>query len=590
MQLGSLKGAALGLLVAAATMGTAAAAGSGSGPVLVRDVQTGSDRLGSALQPSTPDEYIQPDTQIEPSIAVNPNNPQNVVIGYQEGRVDGGGDATNGYAVTFDGGQTWTNGEMPGLTSYPDQTTTGPFDRASDAVVAFGPNNDVYFSSLVFNSESSSLHTGNGNVDSLGQAARSGMAINVSHNGGRTWSGPVFFDDDQLDGLNDKNWVVVDNSSAAGHHKGRVYVVWDRVIAGMVYDYCDPDPVVGNSGCDNLSNWAFGGKFQVDMLPTYVAEAIGSYPLVLPDGSLGIIFDSQEGGAPVGIQQDQSETLLTDTSSVLTSVVARGAGSVPFGAPLVFGPPVAIAGNDSTGVRAQRAGSLPSAAVDPVSGTMYVAWEDGRLHTEANPVNDIMVSSSTDEGLTWSAPLKVNVGTTTDYLDNYNAMISVSPDEVVHVGYMQRQEADHLSGFSPSAHTVYQESSDGGKTWSAPLRVDSFDNNLYYGAFSRHGTFQGDYNEIASANGVSYIVRASSAPATPGEPPALVPDPAQPDQLILPDTGKGHQHQAMWVSVISSEPGTNVPETAWTPVLLLIGGPLLGLQVLRRRRRARLSA
>src|SRR4029077_2680578 len=145
----------------------------------------------------------------EPSIAVNPNDPQNVVIGYQEGRVDGGGDATNGYAVTFDGGQTWTNGEMPGLTSYPNQATTGPFDRASDAVVAFGPNNDVYFSSLVFNSETSSLHTGNGTVDSQGQAARSGMAINVSHNGGKTWSGPVSFDDDQLDGLNDKNWIVV---------------------------------------------------------------------------------------------------------------------------------------------------------------------------------------------------------------------------------------------------------------------------------------------------------------------------------------------------------------------------------------------
>jgi hypothetical protein len=217
-------------LAAAVATVLAVAAGAGShsvsaqsGPALLRDAATGSDLLGSRTQASTPSDYIQPDTQIEPSVAVNPNNPLDVVTGYQEGRVSGGGDATNGWATSLDGGRTWVHGELPGLTSYPGQT--GPFDRASDAVVAFGPNNDVYFSSLVFD-------------DTSGNALRSGMAINVSKDGGLTWSQPVFFADDMLAGLNDKNWVTVDTSDAPGHHKGRVYVVWDRV-AAVYYDYCD---------------------------------------------------------------------------------------------------------------------------------------------------------------------------------------------------------------------------------------------------------------------------------------------------------------------------------------------------------------
>jgi len=112
-------------------------------PTLIHDVRTGSDPLGSKV-PAAPDpiqDYVQPDTQAEPSIAVNPANPLNVVTAYQEGRIADGGDATNGFATSFDGGATWTSGELPGLTTYPGQG--GVFQRASDAVVAFVVNGDT---------------------------------------------------------------------------------------------------------------------------------------------------------------------------------------------------------------------------------------------------------------------------------------------------------------------------------------------------------------------------------------------------------------------------------------------------------------
>jgi len=521
------------LALTAATSAVVAAIGGGpaaghaqGGSVLIRDVRTGFDLLGSKSQPSTPTDYIQPDTQIEPSIAVNPHNPLNAVAVYQEGRVAGGGDATNGFATTFDGGRSWRYGEAPGLTSYPGQT--GPFDRASDAVVAFGPNNDVYLSSLVFD-------------DTSDQALRSGMAINVSKDGGLTWSQPVFFADDMLEGLNDKNWVVVDNSDATGHHKGRVYVVWDRV-AAVFYDYCD-------SGCDQLSNWALGGTFQqLDLPPAYVTQAIGATPVVLNDGSLAVIFDAAAGGIPTGTNFEQTLTSLA--TSRLTVVTAPLAGTQPFPTPLIWGPPIYIADNRGSQPRSQRAGSLPSAAYDTKNGILWVGWEDARLHTEAAPENDAFVASSSDGGVTWSAPMKLDPSTPNDHIDRFNVSVSAGTDGSVHVAYRQRVEADDPAKFSPAVDTMYQESSDGGKTWTAPMKVNLVADDARYGAFSRLGTFHGDYNGIATSGPYSYVVRAESYAMTPGEPVALTlaPTSTQPDQMAL--TGKAHQHQQVWVAVV----------------------------------------
>src|SRR5438874_7636005 len=272
--------ALLSLVAAGASMPAGAA--QSPAPKLVRDVKTGSDTLGS-LTPPAPDpiqDYVQPDTEIEPSIAVNPANPQNVVAVYQEGRIANGGDATNGYATSFDAGRTWSAGELPNLTTYPHQG--GVFERASDAVVAFGPNNLVYANSLVFDQ-----NTGNG--------LRSGIAVNVSKNGGRTWTDPVILQDDQLGGTNDKNWIVVDNSSAPGHHKGRVYVVWDRV-APVVYDYCDHD-------CGKVANWR--PNLQTLAPVVFPGQGIGAYPMVMKNGGLGIVIDTTNVGAPTGSDEPE---------------------------------------------------------------------------------------------------------------------------------------------------------------------------------------------------------------------------------------------------------------------------------------------
>ena len=91
-----------------------------------------------------------------------------------------------------------------------------------------------------------------------------------------------------------------------------------------------------------------------------------------------------------------------------------------------------------------------------------------------------------------------------------------------------------------------------------------------------------------------------------GEPVALTPDPTNAEQLVLPDAGKTHQHQRMYVAVIgpaqpattgtpdanASTPTTTAggsPNTAASSAAamaaVLAGAGLLGIGGLQRRRR-----
>jgi hypothetical protein len=515
---------AVGALIAVGLAGAVSASGAApSGPSLVWDVKTGSDRLGS-LTPAAPDpiqDYVQPDTQIEPSIAVNPANPRNVVAAYQEGRIADGGDATNGYATSLDGGKTWATGELPGLTTYPGQG--GVFERASDAVVAFGPGNVVYANSLVFD------FTKNNGL-------RSGIAVNVSNDGGVHWSAPVFIQDDMLGGLNDKNWITVDMGTGPGHHKGRVYVVWDRV-APVLYDYCDHN-------CDRLSNWLPSFKTIPGLV--FPGQGLGAYPVVTKSGALAIVMNALSGGVPQPSGPDELD--VKPGTDELVSIAAPAAGSTPYPAPLAFLPPVDIATNRSAGVPAQRAGSLPAAAADPVSGTIYAVWEDARYRTDGT--NDAVMSRSFDGGLSWTAPQRINPGSTTDHVDHYNVTVAVGAHGVVQVAYRRRDESGKGPLYTPAIDTYYQQSTDGGSTFTAPLKVNITPSNAYYDAFSRDGSFEGDYNQIASAGGYTYVVRAQGQPSYKNEPPPLIPNPDGSNTLVLTAAGKGHQHQSVWVAQI----------------------------------------
>jgi hypothetical protein len=486
----------------AAPAGQAATVKAGE-PVLLRDHLAGFDALSKHVGPE------QVDTTIEPSIAVNPKNPLNAVIGFQVGRVDAGGDATNGYATTFDGGRTWTNGIIPGLT----RGHGGTFDRASDAVVAFGDDNQVYFSSLIFN-------------DTTGEALQSAIVNNTSLDGGRTW-GPVdVVQDDPGGGLNDKNWVTVDNGTEAGHHHGRVYVSWDRV-AGVIVKYSD----------DQGRTWVPASPVYTPN--GYAGQGISAYPVVKPNGDLFLAFMAD--AAPPALTLAPGDELGEAISglSKVSSATFVGAGTVPTGVPLPQAVVASVHTYSGNAIRHQRAGTLLAADVDPTTGRVYVVWEDSLFRTDA--ANDAVLAWS-DNGFQWSAPVRVNPGKTDDDLDHYNPSVAVHKDGTVDVIWRQRQESSSsdVSTYSVDVNTYLARSHDHGQHFGTPLKVDLSPSDTRFGAFSRGGLFQGDYDQVATAGDLTYVVRSESyAPSSRT---------AAPD---VPSATTDH-HQPTWVAVVGT--------------------------------------
>ena len=64
-----------------------------------------------------------------------------IVTAFQVARIYGGGGADVGFATSTDGGKTWTNGYLPGLTIY---YGNGPNQAASDPMVAYDPLHNVW--------------------------------------------------------------------------------------------------------------------------------------------------------------------------------------------------------------------------------------------------------------------------------------------------------------------------------------------------------------------------------------------------------------------------------------------------------------
>ena len=172
-----------------------------------------------------------------------------------------------------------------------------------------------------------------------------------------------------------------------------------------------------------------------------------------------------------------------------------------------------------------------------------------------------MFSVSTNEGQSWSAAKPINPPPRDDKVDHYLVSVAVGEDGTVHVTYRVRDESAPAPLFTDQIDTYYQQSRDGGKTWSDPLKVNSQPSQPWYGAFSRNGTFEGDYEETASSGGYTYVTRDQGAAASPGEPQALtatVPNSNDSSNscadsagcVTLTAAGKGHQHQATWVALI----------------------------------------
>ncbi|MCH9650399.1 MAG: glycoside hydrolase [Deltaproteobacteria bacterium] len=137
-----------------------------------------------------------------------------------------------------------------------------------------------------------------------------------------------------------------------------------------------------------------------------------------------------------------------------------------------------------------RALNAPIATVDPVTGDLLVLWNDQLF---GNP--DILATSSTDGGDTWSTPVQVNDDASGQA--QFYPWVVIDESRIAHaIWYDRRQNGSDIDVY-------YATSSDLGATWSDNVRITA---QAFTPVLPHDGgaAFIGDYNAIAAEGGKAY--------------------------------------------------------------------------------------
>jgi BNR/Asp-box repeat len=197
---------------------------------------------------------------------------------------------------------------------------------------------------------------------------------------------------------------------------------------------------------------------------------------VLPNGTLVDIFEDFNGSGRQrsSNQFHQSVILSTDHGATWSKVIDISTDGA-----------VAVRDPD-TGASVRSGAGLPDVAVAP-NGTLYAVWSDGRFSGFMH--DDVALSRSTDGGLTWSTPIKVNASPAG--VAAFTPSVDVASDGTVAVTYYDfRNNTPDTKTLPTDAFAVF--SHDGGATFGGEVRVTptSFDLDL---APRAGGLFLGDY-------------------------------------------------------------------------------------------------
>ncbi|MGH8859982.1 MAG: sialidase family protein [Jatrophihabitantaceae bacterium] len=463
-------------LLAAATLAALAApaVAASDPPVVVHEGQV--TRQDVTNQPGS-----EPDTVVEPDVAVSPLDHNVAIAAAHDSRFPDGGAVGISSAWTADGGETWHHKTVRGIT----KATGGSYDRGSDPVVAFGPDGTAYLSVLLIDATT----------------CPSAVAVLRSSDGGRTWSEPFYAHKSaSCNYSDDKNWLVVDTSRSSPHY-GRVYQFWT------------PFRYSGNAflGAPQAVRWSDDGA-RTWSATSYVTPidhgTQNSQPMVLPNGAIVDTFYDFGAGNMVpdavpGARPDRAPTQRQRASARAAAIDATGTimASTSTDGGATWSPETEVANNAggyADGVRC----CLFAADIDAVTHTMYAAWEGGVGDT------DPVYLSFSNDGTSWSSPVRVSRGDVSG-VQRVNVDV-VARARHVYVGYGTRTKPEQNGGF---VQQQLSTSANGGRSFGAPISIGPRSVLKY--AAQAGGYFPGDYIGAAIAPGRIYLVwaRSSKPPA-----------------------------------------------------------------------------
>lgn len=428
--------------------------------------QVPAGRLQSGALPPPVPVSSGPHSAVETAIAIDPTDPDHIVgsavvtIGDPRARR-----ITNFSYVSWDAGKHWTSVAIPN----PDGLVQG------DDAVVIDHRGRVHRTYLGFK------HLRNPD----GTFPRNGLFLSASEDGGLSYAPRVVLIEhlNSIIPFEDKPYPGVD-LSAESPYQGSIYVAWTRFTR-----YGSPAPE--DSSFIYLVRSQDGGRSfsRPQRLPAGGGDALdgddtveGAVPAVGPDGA---VYLSWSG--PRGIEFTASH------DGGATWAPARTVLDQPGGWDIEI---------EGLG----RANGMPVTAVDvsdgPDRGTVYINWADLRNNDGRDGDADIFLSRSSDAGVSWSEPLRVNQDPLGNARDQFFTWMSVDPiDGSVNVVYYDRRQGD-----GRSVQVYLARSEDGGLSFREyRISDEPFvpNPNLFFG----------DYNGISAYAGRVACLWTHSTPS-----------------------------------------------------------------------------
>ena len=468
------------LLVLAGTTGTAIADDKTAGPLVqVSGESPFLDCTADGVADQSGEVFLN--SEVEPWIDVNPTNAGNVVGIWQQDRWSNGGARGLVTGVSMNGGTSWQEVVIPGITL----CSGGIYDRSTDPWVSFGPDGTLHQLALSFNDIAAPLDP---------RDFDHALLASQSTDGGLTWSTPIeVIRDLDANVFNDKQTITADPTDA-----DLVYAVWDRLVfpaserASVISGFVTAafrGPAWFARSTDGGVTWE-AAKQIYD--PGQNDQTIGNQIVVLPDGTLVDVFNEIRNDNRGG-QKGSNVALLRSTdqgASWSERIFVDRLGTI-----FITDP--------ETGDPVRTGDILPEVAVDPASGALYVVWQDARFSD--GEFDSVAFSQSLDGGLTWSDPIKVNLTPTDVPPGNQQAFtpsVHVAADGTIAVTYYDfRNNTDTESlltdYFLVHCHPADPETCTDSANWGDEVQLtdSSFDMRL---APFANGFFTGDYEGLSS--------------------------------------------------------------------------------------------
>lgn len=421
----------------------------------------------------------------EVTVDVNPLDPLNIVAGAKDYTEEhtGGQCVWDGVYVTKDGGQTWLNYNIPGspwlLVTNRDKFELGPSSNywcATDPVVRFAPDGTLYYSVMNYQGDpvtASKLgkeQTCGLPGQPLGCTGVNDFAFNrvaqivyVSTDGGESFDYGTVVDVGSFPvNFHDRQWIDVGPD-------GNVYVAWTSGLAhgNMLY-----------RSTDQARTWE--GPVWLDGTPLGIPVAI-----------------ARELGAPTPWQGTTAGSLFVAAGPNGTVYVSGGGAD---GAYLTkstdggqtFGEWARVACEADEGMEATyRGGDVARVVASHTTDRIAMVCVDTR-----NGDRDVFVAVSEDGGATWGNESRVNDDEVGNGVDQFMASLSISP-----AGYLDAVWYDRRNDAEGYLLDLYHSRSlDGGRTWSANLRVTDVSSDPQYSIHQGGFVFMGDYIDIGSTD------------------------------------------------------------------------------------------